>query len=452
MKPIVAIIGRPNVGKSTLFNRITRTKDAIVDNMPGVTRDRHYGDATWDDVAFTVVDTGGFSDRDAAGFADQIRLQVGLAVEDADAIVMVLDGKGGVSPYDADLIHMLRDVDRPVFYIVNKIDGLEREDLMIDFYSLGLAHLHPVSAEHGYGVPDFMDALIAALPKAPPEAPADVIRVAVVGRPNVGKSSLINRILGEDRLLVSDIAGTTRDAIDTPFTVGETPYLLVDTAGIRRKSKVSRKLEKFSVIKALRSMDRCDVALIVLDASEGITEQDVSIAGYAYERGCGCIFLLNKWDLVDKDHRSLKKYTEAVRMGAKFMSFAPVMSISALTGLRVHKIFNTVRSVYDQYEMRIGTGQLNKILERAVARNEPSLHQGKRLKFYYATQVANKPPTFVLFVNFPDAVHFSYRRYLTNQIRETAGLDKTPLRVWMRQRTGRIEFKGEKTWKKKKKR
>lgn len=450
MKPIVAIIGRPNVGKSTLFNRITRTKDALVDDMPGVTRDRHYGDAKWEDAEFTVVDTGGFSDQDAAGFSEQIRFQVGLAIEDSDAIVMVLDGKSGLSPFDFDMIQMLRSVDRPVFYAVNKIDGEEREGQMVDFYSLGLSRFYPLSAEHGYGVPDFLDDLVAALPVAPPAGAAEEIRVAVVGRPNVGKSSLINRILGEDRLLVSEVAGTTRDAIDTRCTVGGTPYSIVDTAGIRRKSKTSGKIEKFSIIKALKSLDRCDVAIILMDASEGVTDQDVTIAGYAYERGCGCLIVLNKWDLVDKDNRTLKRFHEEVRMEAKFLGFAPVMTISALTGQRVNKIFEMVRAIYDQYDFRIGTGQLNKILQQALAKNEPPLHHGKRLKFYYATQVSSKPPTFVLFVSFPDAVHFSYQRYLINQIREGAGLDKTPIRVILRQRTGRIDFPGEKTWKKKK--
>lgn len=440
MKPIVAIVGRPNVGKSTLFNRITRSQDALVDDMPGVTRDRHYADAVWDEATLTVVDTGGFSDTDATGFSEQIRYQVGLAIEDADAIIMVLDGKGGVSPFDADLVHMLRDAARPVFYAVNKIDGEEREEALTDFYSLGLDDIYPVSAAHGYGFSDLMDALVAALPQAPPEAQTDEIRVAVVGRPNVGKSSLINRILGEDRLLVSEVAGTTRDAIDSRCTVGGKSYVLVDTAGIRRKGKVSDKLEKYSVIKALRSMDRCDVALILMDAAEGVTDQDVSIAGYAYDRGCGCILLLNKWDLLEKDNRTLKTFQEEVRTAAKFLNFAPILSVSALTGQRLNKIFQSVSGVYAQYCMRVGTGRLNKILEEALVYNEPPLHKGKRLKFYYATQVSTKPPTFVLFVNYPEAVHFSYHRYLTNRIREGAGLDKTPLRVLLRQRTGRIEF------------
>ncbi len=266
------------------------------------------------------------------------------------------------------------------------------------------------------------------------------ISLAVVGRPNVGKSSLINRIIGQQRLLVSDVPGTTRDAVDSVHTVAGQPYLFIDTAGIRRKGKVSRKLEKFSIIKALRSLERCDVALIVIDAAEGITEQDVGIAGYAYERKCGCIFLLNKWDLVDKDGPGAKGLREQLRQNAKFLSFAPILTISARTGLRVNKIFGQIETVYQQYCTRVGTGQVNRLFEQAIRRNEPSLHKGKRLKFYYATQVANKPPMFVCFVNYPEAVHFSYKRYLLNQIRTGTGLDRTPLRIVFRQRTGRIEF------------
>jgi GTP-binding protein len=444
MKPIVAIVGRPNVGKSAFFNRVTRTRDALVDNFPGVTRDRIYGDAQWDETAFTLVDTGGFVDSDEDDFAEQIRYQVRQAIEDADVIILILDGKGGVSPYDTVLVDMLRSVTKPVFYVVNKIDGPEQENHLYEFHSLGLDKLYPVSAEHGYGVADLLDVLAPALPLRP-SAPGTVrdgaaVALAVVGRPNVGKSSLINRIVGQQRLLVSDRPGTTRDAIDTAHVIADKAYLFIDTAGIRRKGKVSQKLEKFSIIKALRSLDRCDVALIVIDAAEGITEQDIGIAGYAYERGCGCIFLLNKWDLVEKEGSSAKALQTQLRMEAKFLAFAPMMTISARTGLHVKKILNQVDRVYQQYCTRIGTGPVNKIVEHAVSRNEPPLHKGKRLKFYYATQVTSKPPTFVCFVNYPGAVHFSYQRYLVNQIREGTGLDRTPLRVIFRQRTGRIEF------------
>jgi len=448
MKPIVAIVGRPNVGKSTLFNRITRKKDALVDNRPGVTRDRHYADAAWDDAAFTLVDTGGFSDDDQDKFAGQIRFQVNLAIDDADAVILVLDGKGGISPYDTDMIEMLRSVSIPVFYAVNKIDGAEQEEKLYEFYGLGIESLYPVSAEHGYGISDFLDQLVLSLPESPSEPMEEMINLAVVGRPNVGKSSLINRILGEDKHLVSAVPGTTRDAIDSIYTAGSKTYRFIDTAGIRRKGRVSKKIEKFSIIKALRSLEQCDVALIVFDAAEGITDQDVTVAGYAYERGCGVIFLLNKWDLVEKDHKTVKTYYDEVRMRAKYLNFAPVTTISALTGQRVRKILSLVDSVFEQYGKRIGTGALNRIIEKAVIDNEPSLHRGKRLKFYYSTQVSVGPPTFVCFVNYPNEVHFSYKRYLVNQIRAHTGLDKTPIRLYFRLRTGRIEFGGKKQKKK----
>jgi len=439
MKPIVAIVGRPNVGKSTFFNRVTGTRDALVDDLPGVTRDRHYGDAHWQDVDFTLVDTGGFPGDDADDFAHKIRFQIIQAIDDADVIILMLDGKSGISPFDEDVVQILRSQKKPVFYAVNKIDGAEQEVKLYDFYSLGIEKLYPVSAEHRYGISDFLDDLTDFLPKTLPEESGDLIRLAVVGKPNVGKSSLINRILGEKRLLVSDTPGTTRDSIDSVCRVDGKSYLLIDTAGIRRKAKVSKKLEKFSIIKALRSLDRCDVALIVIDAHQGVTEQDINVAGYAFERKCGCIFLLNKWDLVEKDTQTVKRFQDRLRMEAKFLSFAPILTISALTGLRILKIFSMVEEVYRQYAFRIGTGQLNKIFEQAIQKNEPALFRGRRLKFYYATQVSTGPPSFICFVNYPDAVHFSYRRYLVNQIREKAGLDKTPIRIIFRKRTGKTQ-------------
>jgi GTP-binding protein len=435
MKPIVAIIGRPNVGKSTFFNRVTGTRKALVDNFPGVTRDRHYGDATWDGIGFTLVDTGGFPDQDKDDFAHKIRFQIIQAIEDADVIILLLDGKHGISPFDEDIVKILRELTKPVFYAVNKIDGVEQEGKLYEFYSLGIEKLYPISAEHRYGISDFLDDLTLVLPETFSDDDREMIKLAVVGKPNVGKSSLINKILGQKRLLVSDTPGTTRDAIDSVCKINDTSYLLIDTAGIRRKAKVSKKLEKFSIIKALRSLDRCDVALIVIDAYQGITEQDITIAGYAFERGCGCIFLLNKWDIVEKDSKTTLKYYEQLRMQAKFLSFSPIITISALTGQRVLKIFDLVEEVFSQYSARIGTGPLNKIFEQAIERTEPSLHRGRRIKFLYATQISTKPPTFVCFVNYPDAVHFSYKRYLINQIREKAKLDKTPIRIIFRKRT-----------------
>ena len=436
MKPIVAIVGRPNVGKSTFFNRVTRTKDAIVDNFPGVTRDSIYRDAVWNDVEFTLVDTGGFAGGDEDDMTSKVRFQVRQSINDADAIIMMLDGKGGVSPFDSDIIKLLRSVEKPVFYVVNKIDGDEKEINLYDFYSLGIEKPYPVSSEHGYGVPDFLDDLVNKIPCSVPGETQEITKIAVIGRPNAGKSSLINRILGKERHIVSEIPGTTRDAVDSICEIKGKPYLIIDTAGIRRKSKVSEKIEKFSIIKALKSLDRCDVALIIIDASEGITEQDISIAGYAFERGCGCIFLLNKWDTVEKGDKTKKKFIDQIRYDAKFLSFAPVMAISAKTGLGIAKIFNLVEEVYGQYQFRIGTGELNRVLEAAVSKTEPSLYKGKRLKFYYATQVSVKPPTFLCFVNYPDSVHFSYKRYLINRIREGAGLDKTPVQLVFRKREG----------------
>lgn len=437
MKPIVAIVGRPNVGKSTFFNRVTGTRKALVDDFPGVTRDRHYSDAVWNGVEFTLVDTGGFPGDDEDDFAHKIRSQILQAIEDSDVIILLLDGKGGISPFDEDVVRILRPLSQPVFFAVNKIDGIEQEVKLYDFYRLGIKKLYPISAEHRYGITDFLDDLTEILPKTDTEEAGDVVRLAVVGKPNVGKSSLINRMLGQQRLLVSDMPGTTRDAIDSLCKINEKPYLLIDTAGIRRKARVSKKLEKFSIIKALRSLDRCDVALIVIDAHQGITEQDINIAGYAFDRGCGCIFLLNKWDLVEKDSKTAKEYYDRLKMQAKFLSFAPMTTISALTGQRVFKIFDIVEDVFKQYTLRMGTGQLNRIFEQAILQNEPSLYRGRRLKFYYATQISTRPPTFVCFVNYPDAVHFSYRRYLINQIRGKAGLDKTPIRIIFRKRTGR---------------
>ena len=441
MKPIIAIVGRPNVGKSTLFNRITHTRTALVDNLPGVTRDRQYADATWDDVEFTLVDTGGFIEKDEDGFAQQIRFQIDQAIEDADVILLVLDGKTGVSPYDKDMIDLLRSGSRPTFYAVNKIDGVEQELNLYDFYRLGIDKLYPVSAEHGYGVPDFLDDLTADLFKlfstSSSDKAGEIIKIAVVGKPNSGKSSLINRILGKARVLVSDTPGTTRDSIDSLCKINKKPYLLIDTAGIRRKGRVAKKLEKFSILKALKSLERCDVALVIIDANEGITEQDIKVAGYAFERKCGLILLLNKWDLVKKETNTVKKYYEQLKMEAKYLNFAPAMTISAKTGLRVPKIFHLVDEVYDQFVTRIGTGTLNKIVEQAIRKTQPSLHRGKRIKFYYATQTSSKPPTFVCFSNYPEGIHFSYKRYLINQIREQAGLDKSPLRMIFRKRQGR---------------
>jgi GTP-binding protein len=443
MKPVVALVGRPNVGKSTLFNRLVRGRQALVDDLPGVTRDRHYGEARWNDKPFTVIDTGGFLTGDDDPFAPQIREQLNTAVEQADVLVFILDGRTGLSPYDRDLAAMLRRSGKPVFYLVNKIEHSRQQAHAGEFYSLGIEMFYSVSAEHGIGMDDFLDDLTAGFPDAgtDEEPPADEpIRIAIVGRPNVGKSSLANQMFGAPRVVVNDQAGTTRDAIELAVTRKGRKFVLVDTAGIRRKGRVTRKLEKFSILKSLKSLEECHVALILIDAAEGITDQDITIAGYAEKKGCGAIFLLNKWDLVDKNEKGEKAYMTELRQMAKFLSFAPAMTISALTGQRCHRILDLVANVYEEYRFRINTGTLNRIIADAVQREEPSLHKGRRLKFFYATQVATRPPGFVCFVNYPKAVHFSYQRYLVNQLRQMIPLHLTPVRLYFREKTGRIDF------------
>lgn len=446
MKPVVALVGRPNVGKSTLFNRITKSRQALVDDMPGVTRDRHYADAQWDDKSFTLIDTGGFLSTDDDYFASQIKDQLLKAVDQADIIVFIMDGRAGLSPYDRELADLLRRTEKKVFYLINKIESRRQEDELGEFYSLGIDQFHTVSAEHGVGVGDFLDDLAAELPEAAPESEEDdengPIRIAIVGRPNVGKSSLANRLFGEKRVVVNDKAGTTRDAIELSVTHKGREFILKDTAGIRRKGKVTEKLEKFSILKSLDSLDDCDVALILVDCSEGITDQDITIAGYAEKRGCGAIFLLNKWDLVDKAEKGQQAFLKELRQMAKFLSYAPALTISAKTGQRCHKIFDEVAKVYKEYSHRINTGMVNRIIEDAVYREEPSLHKGRRLKFFYASQVATKPPCFVCFVNYPNAVHFSYKRYLINQFRQMIPLNLTPIKLYFREKTGKIEFSG----------
>ncbi len=444
MKPVVALLGRPNVGKSTLFNRITRTRQALVDDMPGVTRDRHYADALWDDKPFTLIDTGGFLTSDDDYFASQIKEQLLVAIEQADALIFILDGRAGLSPYDRDLADLLRRAAKPVYYLINKVENYNQRDELGDFYSLGIDDFYYISAEHGVGVGDFLDDLVKDFPEevAGDEKEDGPIRIAIVGRPNVGKSSLANRLFGEKRVVVDEKAGTTRDAIELSITHNGQEFILKDTAGIRRKGKVSEKLEKFSIIKALDSMDDCDVALILIDCEEGVTDQDITIAGYAEKRGCGAIFLLNKWDLVDKQEKGQKEFLKDLRSMSKFLAYAPAMTISALTGQRCHKIFDEVTKVHKEYCHRINTGVLNRIIEDAVYREEPSLHKGKRLRFFYATQVASKPPCFVCFVNYPKAVHFSYKRYLINQLRQMIPLSLTPIKLLFREKTGKIVFSG----------
>jgi len=434
--PIVAIVGRPNVGKSTLFNRLCRDRRAIVDDTPGITRDRIIAQVSWGDRSFCLVDTGGIEEETGQpSLQMQVRQQAQMALEEADLVIFLADGKEGLHPGDATVVDLLRRSGKPVLYGVNKIDGPEQENGSYEFYGLGVEKLFPISAAHGYGVRDMMDTLVGMLPpETTEEEAAKGTRVAIIGRPNVGKSSLVNRLLGSERVLVSDLPGTTRDAIDVSVTLSDREYLLIDTPGIRRRSKTREKIEKFSVLKALKSIDRCQVAVLLLDGSEGITVQDVRIAGYIHERGRGAIVVINKWDLVQQDPNKVAEITQSVNDALKFMPYAPQLRISALTGKRVSTLLPMLNKVFSQYCTRVQTSAVNDVLTTAVSRHEPPMHGGRRTKILYGAQVTSQPPTFVLFVSYPEAIHFSYQRYLTNQIRKAFSLDLTPVRLIFRGR------------------
>lgn len=440
MKPLIAIIGRPNVGKSTLFNRLSERKKAIAIDQPGATRDRNYAEASWNGRAFTVVDTGGFEPVSTEKILMQMREQTRLAMEQADIIVFLMDGKDGLTPSDEEIVRLLRSYRKPVYYAVNKIDGPRHDENVYEFYRLGVEPIHTISAEHGRGVDELMNAVTADIPVAEPEdekvpgGEEEPIRIAVVGRPNVGKSSLVNRILGYERTIVNPLPGTTRDAIDTPFEREGRRYVLIDTAGIRRKSRISQNLEKYSVIEALRTLDRCDIALVLIDGEEGVTEQDARIAGLALEKGVACILVVNKWDLVEKDNSTVGVYVNRLREELKFLQFAPIAFVSALTGQRLGRIFELVDAVWAQYTRRIATADLNAQLERYIAENPVPLYRNRPNKIVYATQPRVKPPTFVFFVREPRAIHFSYERYLTNRIREGLGFESVPIRLIFRKR------------------
>ena len=436
--PIVALVGRPNVGKSSLFNRLAPRNKAIVDPTPGVTRDRHYQRVTWEEKEFILVDTGGLETDSDDSMAGSIQEQTWQAVQEADVILLVLDGKEGLAVEDYRVADLLRRSAKPVYYLVNKVDGPEVEETLLpQFYELGADRLWPVSAAHGYGFKTFFDHLAShlVLPAVLDSAvPEDTIRLACLGRPNVGKSSLVNRLLGQERMVVSAIPGTTRDAVDTLLEKNGKRYLLIDTAGIRRKGKVREKLEKFSVMGALGTLERCDVVLIIIDAEEGITEQDTNVIGYCHERGRACLLVVNKWDLVKGDPRRQKYLSEGVERATTFIDYAPTLTISALTGKGVEKILPMVRVVYDQYCQEFTTGRLNRLLQEAVLAHSPPLYRGRRVKLYYTTQLTSKPPTFVVFANYPDGLHFSYHRYLMNFFRKGLKIDKAPLRVFFRER------------------
>ncbi len=442
--PIVALVGRPNVGKSTLFNRITRSRKALVDPTPGVTRDRHYDRVVWNERPFILVDTGGIDDNPLDAMVPHIREQAMAAIEEADTILFLMDGRAGLTPADHEVVEILRRTQKPIFHIVNKIDGPEQESvLMAQFYELGIEHLWALSAEHNYGFQTLMEDLLTSLGEdeegADHSLPEDTVKVAFIGRPNVGKSSMINQILGEERMVVSEISGTTRDSVDTLLVHGSYSYLLIDTAGIRRKGKTKEKLEKFSILKSLAALERCDVAIVLIDADEGITEQDTKVIGYALDQGRGLIILVNKWDLLAGDKKRQEEVMAEVGLALPFVGYAPLLTSSALTGYGVKRLFPVIGSVYRQYRSKFPTAALNKLLRDAVEAHNPPIYKNKRLKFYYTSQIGTCPPKFVIMTNSSKGVHFSYERYLMNRFRDGLGLDKVPIQIFFRDKTGQRE-------------
>ena len=435
MRPIVAIVGRPNVGKSTLFNRLVGYRKAIVESIPGVTRDRNYADVDRFERPFTLIDTGGFEPIAQDGLLAQMAEQCRLAVEEADVIIFLLDGKAGLNPSDHEIARLLREREKKVLYAVNKIDGPKHEERIYDFYALGVETLYPIAAQHNYGIDQLIEGVIDLLAAPASEAGRGrgAVRIAVVGRPNVGKSSLINRILGYDRVIVHETPGTTRDAIDTPFSIGERSYILVDTAGIRRKARISLRLEKYSVVEAIKSIERADVALLVLDAREGAAEQDARIGGLIHDKGKGGIVVVNKWDLVGKEVTTTS-YTDGVRESFWFLDYAPLIFTSAFTGLGIDRIFEVVERVVAERDNRIPTPKLNRWLMAVTESHAPPLFRKKRVKLSYITQVSTRPPTFAIFTNYPSGVQFPYRRYLNNRLREEFAFFGNPIRLIFRRK------------------
>ncbi|KHM53156.1 GTP-binding protein [Anaerovibrio lipolyticus DSM 3074] len=435
-KPIVAIVGRPNVGKSTLFNQIGKRRVSIVDDMPGVTRDRIYMDAEWLNHTFTMIDTGGIEFDESDQILRSMRQQAKIAMEEADVIVFVVDGRVGLTSADEEVGHMLRSAKKPVVLAINKIDSPQLEANIYEFYNLGLGDPIGISASNALGLGDLLDAVVESFPKNDyEEKEEDEISIAVIGRPNVGKSSIVNALIGEERVIVSDVAGTTRDAIDTHFVSDGNKFMLIDTAGMRRKGKIDEAVERYSVMRSLRAVDRADVVLMVINAFEGITEQDKKIAGYAHESGKGVVIIVNKWDIFpDKDDKSTLRFTEDLRDELGFLQYAPVLYTSALTHQRIPRIVELVKYVADQQSMRIQTSVLNELIRDAVSVNPPPSHRGKQLKIYFMTQADIRPPKFIVFVNDPELMHFSYLRFLENRLRESFGFEGTPLKLIVRGR------------------
>lgn len=436
VKPIVAVVGRPNVGKSTLFNKLAGERISIVQDTPGVTRDRIYADVDWLNYRFTLIDTGGMEPGTEDIILKQIIVQAEIAIETADVIIFVTDVKQGVTEDDLQVAHMLRRSKKPVVLAVNKVDNMRKENLDVyEFYSLGMGEPIPISAGQMLGLGDLLEVVTGYFPEGSDNIEEeDVIKVAIIGKPNVGKSSLVNNILGEDRLIVSNIPGTTRDAIDSPIEINGQKFVFIDTAGMRRKSKIKEEIERFSIIRAVSAVERCDVAILVIDANEGITDQDTKIAGIAHERGKAAIIAVNKWDSVEKDDKTMNKFLKDIANELAYMPYAPRVFISAKTGQRVTKLIDTIKVVNENHNIRISTGVLNDVLIEAMAMQQPPSDKGKQLRIYYMTQVSTKPPTFVIFVNSRELMHFSYRRYLENQLRDAFGFSGTPIHFIVREK------------------
>jgi len=428
--PVVVIIGRANVGKSTLYNKLTQKRTSIVNDTPGVTRDRLFGRAEWAGRPVIVVDTGGVDIDNQNEIELQVREQVMIAQDEADFIVLVVDKQQGLTTQDRDIIEQVRRTGKSFYLAVNKVDEPEHEKDIGEFFQLGIKETYPISAEHGLGLLDLIDGLVSAFPEATPGEPEpDAIKVAIVGKPNAGKSSLVNKLLNSERCIVSPVPGTTRDAVDTSLQFQGRNLLFIDTAGIRRKGKTKQVLDKYSVIMALKALDRCDIAVLVLDGAEGVSDQDANIAGYAFDRGKGCIIVANKWDLIKEPKKSFSVFEEQVREQFRFLEFAPLLTVSAKTGKGVSKLLSSIGKVYREYSKTISTGKLNECFEKAIFKNPMSSYRGKFLKLFYATQVKSCPPTFRCFVNYPQGIHFSYRRYMVNSLRKVFGFSGTPLRL-----------------------
>lgn len=433
-KPTVAIVGRPNVGKSTIFNRIVGERISIVEDVPGVTRDRIYSSGEWLNQYFNIIDTGGIEISDAP-FMTQIREQAEIAIDEADVIIFMTNGREGLTTADEEVAKILYRSKKPVVVAVNKVDNPDMRDTLYDFYALGFGEPIPISGSHGLGLGDLLDFVIENFPKDEEEEyDEDIIKFSLIGRPNVGKSSLVNALLGEERVIVSDIAGTTRDAIDTPYSYDGKDYVIIDTAGMRKKGKVYETTEKYSVLRALRAIERSDVVLVVINGEEGIIEQDKKIAGYAHEAGRAIVIVVNKWDAVEKDEKTMKEFEQKIRDHFLFLDYAPIVFLSAKTKKRVHTLIPKIEMASENHSMRVVTTVLNDVIMDAVAMNPTPTDKGQRLKIYYATQVAVKPPTFVIFVNDPELLHFSYKRFLENRIRDAFGFEGTPIKLIARPR------------------